>query len=371
MMLDKIELLSEEWKEEVIRLKKLDCPIILFGAGCTSQFIVDQLKEYGIFPAAFCDNNKDKIGSMVAGLQVISVEQLLNEYRTAYIYITTQLYYTEIKHQLCSLGIGQEQISKYDIIFQMEWEKEFFNYCKKKEEELDWLYHNLADEKSRKVLFNRLAFFRTRNREYMTQIRDKNQYFDEEIIDFNNINTFVDCGMYTGDTIIGFLKFGGQECEIWGFEPDSEIADIARKELSDIQKCKVHIINKATSDRNGVVKVRESLGVMQTIENSIWGGNKEIEKSFETCTLDEVFGTNLNKKIDFIKMDIEGAEFASLTGAEMCIRRNQPVLAICVYHKREDLFTIPKLILHFNENYKLYLRHYSDNQTETVFYACV
>lgn len=53
-MLDKIELLSEEWKEEIEKLKKLDCPLILFGAGCTSQFIVYQLRGYGIFPEAFC-----------------------------------------------------------------------------------------------------------------------------------------------------------------------------------------------------------------------------------------------------------------------------------------------------------------------------
>lgn len=100
------------------------------------------------------------------------------------------------------------------------------------------------------------------------------------------------------------------------------------------------------------------------------GGQKdnEAEKVFETCMLDDVFE---DTKIDFIKMDIEGAEYAALTGAERCIRRNHPILAVCVYHKKDDLFTIPKLILQFNGNYKLYLRHYSDNQTETVIYACI
>lgn len=367
-MFDEIELMKEEWVDEIVRLRELDRPLILFGAGCTSQFIVEQLESYGVFPTAFCDNNADKIGTIVAGLQVISIGQLLNEYQAAYIYITTQLFYTEIKRQLISLGISCESISDYDIIFQMEWERNYWEYCKSKKVELEQLYHKLGDDKSRKVLFNRLAFFRTRNRKYMSEIRDKDQYFDSGLIDFRKINTFVDCGMYIGDTIIQFLKVKNDKCEIWGFEPDSEISDIAKCKLAHLKESKIHIIEKATSDECGTIKVRESLGVMQTIENSVWGDVGESEKAFEVCTLDDIF-EDVDTAIDFIKMDIEGAELASLRGGAKLIKKNCPILAVCVYHKKEDLFTIPQLILSMNEKYKLYLRHYSDNQTETVLYA--
>lgn len=37
------------------------------------------------------------------------------------------------------------------------------------------------------------------------------------------------------------------------------------------------------------------------------------------------------------------------------IRSNKPKLAICVYHKREDLIQIPLLIKEYNEDYKFYL----------------
>lgn len=51
-------------------------------------------------------------------------------------------------------------------------------------------------------------------------------------------------------------------------------------------------------------------------------------------------------------------------------RSRKPKLAICVYHKPEDIITISKLILDFNPAYKLYLRHYSYlDFAESVLYA--
>ncbi|REK69584.1 hypothetical protein DX130_24085 [Paenibacillus paeoniae] len=44
-------------------------------------------------------------------------------------------------------------------------------------------------------------------------------------------------------------------------------------------------------------------------------------------------------------MDVEGSELASLYGAKQIISENTPILAICIYHKPEDLFEIPFYIL--------------------------
>lgn len=68
-------------------------------------------------------------------------------------------------------------------------------------------------------------------------------------------------------------------------------------------------------------------------------------------------------------MDIEGAEINALKGAEKTIKGYKPKLAICVYHKKEDIWEIPKLILSYVPEYKLYLRHYSPFKDETVLYC--
>ena len=76
-----------------------------------------------------------------------------------------------------------------------------------------------------------------------------------------------------------------------------------------------------------------------------------------------------DRKVTFLKMDIEGSELAALRGAERIIREQRPKLAICVYHKPEDMWEIPGFILNCHPDYKLYLRHYSISYTETVLYA--
>lgn len=50
-------------------------------------------------------------------------------------------------------------------------------------------------------------------------------------------------------------------------------------------------------------------------------------------TLDTVFK---DKKIDFIKMDIEGAERKALRGAKQLVESNMPKMAVCAYHNEED-----------------------------------
>ena len=83
-------------------------------------------------------------------------------------------------------------------------------------------------------------------------------------------------------------------------------------------------------------------------------------------TLDEVFE---DKSITFIKMDVEGAEYEALRGAEQTIRTQRPKLAISIYHKPEDILDLPQLLLSYQPEYRFYLRHYCIFNNETVLYA--
>lgn len=84
----------------------------------------------------------------------------------------------------------------------------------------------------------------------------------------------------------------------------------------------------------------EALGyTFAPYENKVTIINKFIsnEDSSSCARLDTLLE---NKKIDFLKMDIEGMEYAALEGMENLLNNNNINLAICVYHHQEDNYLI-------------------------------
>ena len=76
-------------------------------------------------------------------------------------------------------------------------------------------------------------------------------------------------------------------------------------------------------------------------------------------------------RLDFIKLDIEGAELAALQGAETTLRKFRPQLAIALYHRFEDFFTLPAFVDDLGLNYQMYLRHFTIHGEETMLFARV
>ncbi len=58
---------------------------------------------------------------------------------------------------------------------------------------------------------------------------------------------------------------------------------------------------------------------------------------------------------DYIKYDVEGAEYEAILGSERLIRRAS-ALSVAAYHRPDDLFRLPILIHGIDPSYKLYLR---------------
>ena len=93
------------------------------------------------------------------------------------------------------------------------------------------------------------------------------------------------------------------------------------------------------------------------------------EDGNEVVDLDTIDNVLNGRRATFIKMDIEGAEYRALLGAEETIRKYKPRMALSVYHKPQDIIEIPALLYGYNEDYKFALRQYSSIADETVLYV--
>ena len=100
-------------------------------------------------------------------------------------------------------------------------------------------------------------------------------------------------------------------------------------------------------------------------EASFFGKDEGV--AVQVSPLDEIISED--EIITFIKLDIEGAELEALKGAQRTIKRCRPKLAICIYHKPEDIYELPLFVKSLVSEYRLYIRHYSNRAHETVMYA--
>ena len=69
------------------------------------------------------------------------------------------------------------------------------------------------------------------------------------------------------------------------------------------------------------------------------------------------------------KMDIEGAELQALEGMENMIKQDIPKLAICLYHRPQDMWEIPLYLYQIMPNYQFLIRHHDFEDNETVLYV--
>lgn len=183
------------------------------------------------------------------------------------------------------------------------------------------------------------------------------QYFDE-FIKFSNDEVFVDAGCFACDTALIFRDNCPNYKKILAFEPD----------LNNYINCQNAINKENIKDielyKCGLWDKKDVLHFVASADCSFLSDNGEVE--VELNSLDNILN---GEKATFIKMDIEGAELKALEGAKETIQKYKPKLAICIYHKPEDIVEIPLYIHSLNQNYKFYIRHYSPIEYETILYA--
>ena len=237
-----------------------------------------------------------------------------------------------------------------------------YEYVKEHESEFEKIYSLCADDISREILVRFINAKISGNPEWLAPIVSDPQYFPKDLFSLNSNETFVDCGAYNGDTILSFLKeCNGEYNRIFAFEPDSENMRALLKNISDRN------IRNVTCYPIGVCNEPGTCGFTSTGDQvSAIDDNSSSSQVIEVNSLDNVIGSNA---VSFIKMDIEGAEYNALTGASGIIEAHHPKLAISAYHRKDDIFRLPTLILKLCPDYKIYFRHHKFTTFDLVCYA--
>ncbi len=170
----------------------------------------------------------------------------------------------------------------------------------------------------------------------------------------------IDAGAYTGNTVSYFEQCVGATGKVYAFEPMQETFATLQENMGHIPH--VHLVQAGVSNTDGHVYIAEqnSPGASLTTQGDVRVATRSIDSFVQEQGLD---------RLDFLKMDIEGSEMDALKGAQNTIETLHPKMAICIYHRTNDIFQIYKRVLEYNPHYTFYLKHCSNTLWETVLFC--
>lgn len=279
--------------------------LIIYGAGVNCDTVVYACRKMGRAISFVCDRDETLHGKLYQGIPIISPAELIDFHQNAYILVSTTRYLDEV---------------------------------------LDFLRQH----------FDEQQIIPFANEHVMERIRM--QYFDS-CIDLKDGEVFVDGGSYDFETSEILMSLCNPQ-KILAFEPDDDNYQVIIKSVEEKDYYDIEVFQKGLWNENRTLNFIDSIKDCCRVDGS--GGTQ-----IEVVALDQI----IDDKVTLIKMDIEGSELKALQGAQKLIRKYRPRLAICIYHKLEDVIEILEYIKSLVPEYQLFIRHHSINQCETVVYA--
>lgn len=166
----------------------------------------------------------------------------------------------------------------------------------------------------------------------------------------------IDGGVCDGGTTVRFLEMG---YKVYGFEMDKANYKMARKVAEE---------KHFTLENLGLGAYNHQM----TYTHMPNPGSSRLDlKGSETTqvvTLDSYVREHNLPSVDFIKLDVEGAELDVLKGAATTIARYKPILALSAYHKWDDFWTLMNFVKSIRPDYEFAMRQFVISKEDGAYH---
>jgi FkbM family methyltransferase len=336
---------------------------VVFGTGKLGAGLARQLRDQGLSPLAFSDNDRRRWGTAIEGLPVIPPAELPS---TAPIIVASKF----VKDIVAGLSLRQGLHLVPHYLLPVLWPALFpsagFHALTAERvyaatPVIGEVYARLSDEASRQ-LFLRLLRFRLTMDPGDLPDPEPDQYFPRRLWSPDPHEVYVDVGACGGDTLADFLRAsGGVFDAYYAYEPDPGNLATLRRAVGVLNDPRVVVRACAAGDRRGSLTFAGGLG----------GESRVAEAgalSVEVVTLDQDLA---GVCVTALKLDTEGFETQVLDGARDIIRDRGPKLAVSVYHRPQDLWELPAWVAACRSDYSQHLQHHTAEAYDTVLYCSV
>ena len=379
-MISQIKYLPNEYLEKINYLVSCNKMIYAYGAGVMGTKLASILGRYGVCLQAFVVDDMyytekksiwvEEIGK---NIPVISYTDFIKQGGENIVLSAIELRNQHVEEQFEKVMKKFPNSKVIDFEHINFWNCEAIDYYffLQNYERFKETYNQFEDELSKKTFVAFVNACIAENSRELDSLCPEEYYqydYDYDLLLSNECKTIVECGAFDGKTAVQLAEYAGDGIQIIALEPDDNCYQklISRvKQYPQVKTLKYGAGAKAEAayiilGENGTSSIVSEEQIIEGVPYT----------KIELKKIDELFA---NQKIDSIIMDVEGSEMDALHGAFETIRKNIPSLGIRIYHKKEDLITIPQYIdsLFDKKVYKYYLRKNTLNRgyMDTTFYA--
>lgn len=321
------------------------------------------------------DDDPNKWGTMNQnGIKIepfSALKQIVDEAEDKVDLVITTMYGSQVLKKLERELLHMEKLRLYDAIDFREGDFKIIDEVKKEygERRDDWCARLEAvkpifqDKESLNVLDGVKEYLDTDDREILQRICTSEEFYfiDEVMGALPESITIVDGGCYIGDLYRQLDMLNINIKKWYCFELDKVNWEKIQNDFEHLPvRSRMVVENKGLSNITGEL-YEERDGICSHIVGY------ETPYKIELVSMDDYF--QKKEKIDYIKLDIEGAEWEALHGGIKMIKRDRPVMAVCIYHKLYDYVRIAEYLSKELTNYRFMIRQHQWTLGKTILYC--
>lgn len=338
---------SDMWQT----LKDSTKPIVMYGMGNGADKILAVFRKNGIEVADFFASDGFVRHQQFHGKTVMSYAQICEKYDDFIVVVSfgsslpnvlANIYRIDAERELYIPDVPVVDGSEvFDLAF---FEKHF--------DELSEACDCLADELSKQTFCDVVLYRLTGKLEYLCRHTVSPSDVMRGVLHADKYRRTADLGAYNGDSIRELAEYAPSLSRVVAFEPDAR----SFKKLTAFAEgapYNIDAYNFAAWDSEKTLEFTSGGNRNSTLIGSVGVMTGAKIKQVEAARLDSVY----TGACDYIKYDVEGAEYEALVGSRELIARAHPELLVSLYHKSEDIYRLPLLVRGMGYD-KLYLRRY-------------
>lgn len=341
-------------------LRSTDKPIVMYGMGNGADKIIGVGERMGITVSDFFASDGFVRGHSFHGKTVLSYSQVCEKYGNGN-FIVLLSFASSLPEVIENIRRIAEENELYAPDVPVTGDELFdLDFFQSRVELFRQAYGLLADEESRDVFCNVILYKLTGNINYLFSAESDVDSVFENVLRPSEYRSYADLGAYNGDTIRQLLSYTDALSQVIALEPDMRSFRKLNEYIVGEERCQIHAYQAAAWDcteelyfdaggnRNSNVQSNSTFQAPAAKKVTINGDS--LDRLVTECCIDG---------IDYIKYDVEGAEARALMGSLNTINSFSPDVLLSLYHRSEDLYSLPLLFDSVVKGkYRYYLRRF-------------